>query len=159
MSLSLDQPLPDDIYGVAGSSSGSSGSSGNGGAATSALLDGPAAVAFDAGGDLYIADSDNNRVQEIAATTHTQWGISMTAGDIYTVAGSSSGTAGHSGDGGAATSALLYDPSGLAVDPAGDLYIADKLNNRVQEVAAATGTQFGVSMTANDVYPIAGSCS
>ena len=68
------------------------------------------------------------------ATTGTQWGQSMTAGDIYTIAGSSSGTSGSSGDGGAATSALLDDPTGVALDSAGDLYIADSGNNRIQEV-------------------------
>jgi len=38
--------------------------------------------------NIYIADTSNNRVQEVAATTHSQWGISMTAGDVYTIAGS-----------------------------------------------------------------------
>ena len=67
----------------------------------------PPRVAVDSSGDLYIADPGNNRIQETAATTGTQWGQSMTAGDIYTVAGSSSGSSGHTGDGGAATSAKL----------------------------------------------------
>ena len=89
-----------DIYTVAGSSSGTSGHTGDGGAATSALLNGPYGLALDGAGDLYIADYANNRVQEVAATTGTQWGTSMTANDIYTVAGSSSGTSGHTGDGG-----------------------------------------------------------
>jgi hypothetical protein len=61
----------------------------------------------------------------------------MTAGDIYTVAGSSSGASGHSGNGGAATSALLSFPSGVGTDVSGNLYIADYGNNRVQEVPAA----------------------
>ncbi len=148
-----------DIYTVAGSSSGTSGHTGDGGAATSALLNGPYGLALDGAGDLYIADYANNRVQEVAATTGTQWGTSMTAADIYTVAGSSSGTSGHTGDGGAATSALLSDPAGVGLDSAGDLYIADYGNNRAQEVAASTGTQWGTSMTANDIYTIAGSSS
>ena len=59
------------------------------------------------------------------AASGTQWGQSMTANDVYTVAGSSSGTSGHSGDGGAATSATLNGPGGVALDTAGDLYIAD----------------------------------
>ena len=159
MSASLNIPVPNDLYRLVGSSSGTSGSSGNSGAAGSALLNAPGAVAVDAAGNVYIGDSGNNRVQEVAATTHTQWGISMTAGDVYTVAGSSSGTSGSSGDGGAATSALLNAPVGVAVDPAGNLFIADSGNNRVQEVAASTGTRWGVSMTANDVYTVAGSSS
>ena len=63
----------------------------------------------------------------------------MTAGNIYTVAGSSSGSSGHTGDGGAATSAKLYGPAAVFVDSAGDLYIADAGNNRIQEVPATTG--------------------
>jgi RHS repeat-associated protein len=149
-----------DIYTVAGSASGTSGSSGDGGAATSALLNLPWGLAIDAAGDIYIADENNNRIQEVAGTTGTQRGKSMTANDIYTVAGSAAGAAGSSGDGGAATSALLTAPSGVALDPAGNLYITDDGNNRVQEVAVATGPQRGVtSMTANDIYTVAGSAS
>ena len=96
-------------------------------------------MGLDSAGDLYIADYGNNRAQEVAASTGTQWGTSMTADDIYTVAGSSSGTSGHSGDNGAATSALLHSPNAVTLDSSGDLYIADGANNRVQEVAAATG--------------------
>ncbi len=146
-----------DIYTVAGSSTGTSGSSGDGGAATSALLHYPTGVALDSAGDLFIADQYNNRVQEVAATTHTQWGTSMTLGDIYTVAGT--GSAGHTGDGGAATSALLHSPTGVAFDSSGDLFIADQYNNRVQEVAALGHTQWGQSMTLGDVYTVAGSAS
>ena len=123
-----------DVYTVAGT--GTAGYSGDSGPATSARIDLPTGVALDPGGNLYIADQDNNRVQEVAATTHTQWGRSMTAADIYTVAGSATGSTGHSGDGGAATSALLEEPNAVALDPAGDLYIADTDNNRVQFVAA-----------------------
>jgi YD repeat-containing protein len=148
-----------DIYTIAGSATGSYGTTGDGGAAASALLYLPRGLALDHAGDLYIADAGNNRIQEIAKTTGTQWGQSMTAGDIYTVAGSSAGTYGDSGDGGAATSALLHGPQGVTLDPAGNLYIADYGNNRVQEVAAATGTQRGTSMTKNDIYTIAGSAT
>ena len=148
-----------DVYTVAGSSSGSSGHSGDGGAATSALLDNPIAVALDSAGDFFIVDSSNNRIQEVAAASGSQYGQSMTADDIYTVAGSSSGSSGHSGDGGAATSALLSAPGGVYVDSSGDIFIADSANNRVQDVAAASGTQWGQSMTANDVYTVAGSSS
>ena len=148
-----------DVYTIAGSSSGTSGHSGDGGAATSALLSSPYGLAFDAAGDLYVGDYSNNRIQEVAATTHSQWSQSMTANDIYTVAGSSSGTSGHTGDGGAATSATLYGPAGVATDAAGDLYFAEYNNNRVQEVAAVTGTQWGQSMTAGDIYTVAGSSS
>ena len=146
----------DDMYTIAGSSTGSSGSTGNGGAATSAKLDNPSGLALDAAGDLFIGDAYNNEVREVAASSHTQWGQSMTADDIYDIAG---GTAGHAGDGGAATSADLSSPGGVAFDPAGDLYIADQSNSRVQEVPDSTGTQWGQSMTADDMYTVAGSSS
>ena len=148
-----------DIYTIAGSATGSYGTTGDGGAASSALLYLPRGLALDHAGDLYIADAGNNRIQEIAKTTGTQWGQSMTASDIYTVAGSSTGTYGNSGDGGAATSALLHGPQEVTLDPAGNLYIADYANNRIQEVAAATGTQRGTAMTKNDIYTIAGSAT
>ena len=148
--------VPGDIYTLAGSADGAQGHSGDGGPATSALLGHVDDVVADSSGNLYMADTSNNRVQELAATTHTQWGTSMTAGDIYTIAGSSTGTSGTSGDGGAATSALLSAPTGVALDSSGDLFIADQANNRVQEVAATTHTQWGTSMTAGDIYTVAG---
>jgi RHS repeat-associated protein len=146
-----------DTYTVAGSPSGTVGDSGDGGPAAAALLNDPEAIALDAQGNLYIADTSNNRIQEVAATTHTQFGIAMTAGDIYTVAGSASGNAGLSGDGGAAISALLSEPESMTVDPAGDVYIADSDNNEIREVPVTSGTQWGQSMTAGDIYTIAGS--
>jgi RHS repeat-associated protein len=148
-----------DTYTIAGSATGDLGDSPNGTPATSALLDVPTSVAVDGNGDVYIDDSDNSRVVEVAATTHAQYGISMTAGDMYTVAGSATGAAGYTGDGGPATSALLELPEGIAVDKAGDLFIADTVNSRIQEVPAATGTQYGISMTAGDIYTIAGNSS
>ena len=144
-----------DVYTVAGSAHGNAGSSGDGGPATSAKLTLPDSVAVDASGNLYIADTQDHKVREVAATTHTQWGIAMTAGDIYTIAGN--GTPGHAGNAGAATSAELIEPWAIAVDSGGDLFIADFGNNRIQEVAASTGPQYGISMTANDIYTIAGS--
>jgi RHS repeat-associated protein len=142
-----------DMYTIAGSATGAHGSSGDGGAAKSALLYGPGGIAVDSAGDLYVGDGGNNRVQEVAAVTGTQRGQAMTAGDMYTIAGGSSGS---SGDGGPATAATLDDPESVAVDPAGDVYFGDMLNNRVQEIAATTGTQWGQSMTANDIYTVAG---
>jgi YD repeat-containing protein len=143
-------------YVVAGSAAGTSGSSGDGGPATSALLNQPWGLTLDGSGNLFIADMSNNRVQEVPAASGTQFGISMTANDMYTIAGSATGTSGSSGDGGPATSALLNTPVSVQADHAGNLYISDGQNDRVQEVPAATGTQHGQSMTANDIYTIAG---
>ena len=106
---------------------GVQGFSGDGGLATSAELDSPAGLALDAAGDLYIADSHNHRIREVAAAT----------GIIATIAGT--GAAGFSGDGGMATAARLDLPTALALDTAGNLYVADTENHRVRRIAAATG--------------------
>src|SRR5713226_4570599 len=98
---------------------------GDGGPATTSGLDQPAGIASDARGDIFVADYTGNRVQEIAASGHVQFGITMTAGHVYTVAGQAAGYGGTGGDGGPATAAYLDQPSGVAVDTAGDLYIAD----------------------------------
>ena len=78
----------------------------------------------------------------------------MTAGDIYTIAGT--GTGGLSGDGGPATAAELLQPQAVAVDGIGNVLIADNGNNRVRVVAASTGTFYGQAMTAGDIYTVAG---
>ena len=100
-------------------------SSGDGGPATSASLHWPSGVALDLAGNLYIADEGNNRVRKVSV-----------GGTITTVAGSGV-FAGFSGDGGPATSAVLYHPCGVAVDASGNLYIADLGNFRVRKVSAA----------------------
>jgi len=117
-----------DIYTVAGN--GANGFSGDGGPATSARLYSPSDVAVDGGGNLLIADSVNNRVRVAAATSGTFYGVAMTAGDIYTVAGN--GAKGFSGDGGPATSARVLFPNGVIPD-AGNLVISDS-NGRVRMV-------------------------
>ena len=106
---------------------GAQGFAGDNGPATAAELDSPAGVALDAAGDLYIADSHNQRVREVAAAT----------GTITTIAGT--GVAGYSGDGGAATAAKLDLPTALALDATGNLYVADTGNHRVRRIAAGTG--------------------
>jgi hypothetical protein len=69
----------------------------------------------------------------LAETTSSNYGVPMTAGDIYTVAGHSVGF-GFSGDGGAATNAELTQPNGLAVNAAGNLLISDSYNERIRIV-------------------------
>jgi hypothetical protein len=140
------------IYTVAGD--GDQGFSGDGGPATRAELDHPGSVAVDADGNLVIADTYRNRIQVVADSTGTFYGQAMTAGDIYLVAGD--GHQGFSGDGGPATKAALDQPYGVAVDPAGNLVIADTFSNRIQVVAVHTGTYYGQAMTAGDIYTVAG---
>lgn len=102
------------------------GYSGDGGAATAALLKTPYGLAIDATGNLYIADAGNNVIRKVDAVTKK----------ISTVAGT--GTAGSTGDGGAAIAATLNFPYGVAVDVLGNILILDKNNNRVRKVTAAT---------------------
>ncbi len=100
------------------------GFSGDGGPAISASLGYPTGLALDMAGNLYISDDFGSRVRKV-----------NTAGIITTVAGN--GLGGFSGDGGPATSASLASPDGVAVDAAGNLYIADTFNSRVRKVNTA----------------------
>ncbi|WP_161967245.1 autotransporter-associated beta strand repeat-containing protein [Fimbriiglobus ruber] len=103
---------------------GTAGFSGDGGPATAAELHDPFGVAVDAAGNVFIADLGNYSVREVSPS-----------GVITTIAGN--GTPGFSDDGGPATAAELHDPFGVAVDAAGDVFIADASNNRVREVSAS----------------------
>ncbi|HWG73839.1 MAG TPA: hypothetical protein VG184_07275, partial [Acidimicrobiales bacterium] len=136
---------------VAGGGSGDA----NGTPATSAALFAPVGVALDASGDLFISDQGDSRVEEVPAVGGTHFGIPMTAGELFTVAGS--GHAGAAGDGGPGYAAQLNQPLGIAVDYNGDLFIADSGNNRVQEVSAGGGSNFGQTMAAGAIYTVAGS--
>jgi len=123
---------------------GTPGFAGDGGPATAASLNltapsfnltaawsGAGGMAIDASGNLFISDTSNHRVRRVDAATET----------IETVAGSTiSCNQGQLGDGGAATSAALCFPEGLAMDPAGNLFIADLLDHRIRRVAAGSGT-------------------
>ncbi|HEV2274370.1 MAG TPA: Ig-like domain repeat protein, partial [Acidobacteriaceae bacterium] len=93
--------------------------------AISAPLNAPAEVAYDAAGNLYIADLNDHVIRKVDL-----------AGIVTTFAGT--GEQGFAGDGGAATSALLDSPAGVAIDAAGNFYIADTHNNRIREVRGGT---------------------
>jgi trimeric autotransporter adhesin len=110
---------------------GNAGFSGDGGLATEAELDTPVAVILDEAGNFYIADRHNNRIRKVITPTNV----------ITTVVGSGlpPGNGGFSGDNGPATAARLNHPIGLALDKAGNLYIADALNNRIRKIISATG--------------------
>jgi uncharacterized protein (TIGR03437 family) len=114
------------------------GNSGDGAAAAAAQLNSPMGIAVDAAGNLFVADRDASVVRRIAAS-----------GTITTVAGN--GTPGFTGDGGAATSAQINGPFGVAVDSIGNLYIADTGNEVVRRVAP-DGTMWTVAGTGTRGY-------
>jgi uncharacterized protein (TIGR03437 family) len=114
---------------------GNPGFAGDGGSAVGSQLNYPTGIVIDKSGNIYIADGLNNRVRKVSG------------GVISTVAGN--GTAGYTGDKGAATSAELNNPIGLALDSSGNLYIADSANNVVRMVSSSgTITTFAGNNTA-----------
>jgi len=140
------------IYTIAGK--GTQGFSGDGGPATAAGLYKPLRVTVDAAGNLVLCDERDNRIRVVAAKTGTFYGRAMTAGDIYTIAGT--GKRGTSGDGGRAIRAEVGEPAGVTLDSMGNLLIATRNGGRIRVVAAHTGTFYGQAMTARDIYTIAG---
>lgn len=115
---------------------GVAGFSGDGGPALDAQLSGPAGLAIDPAGDVYVSDAGNSRIRRISPT-----------GIITTIAGT--GQPGFSGDGQPATAATFYGPSSLALDQAGNLFVSDTRNQRVRRIdpsgivttVAGTGAQ------------------
>jgi DNA-binding beta-propeller fold protein YncE len=106
---------------------GARGYAGDGGPATRALLNGPFDLGFDAGGNLYFSDTFNHCIRRVDALSQL----------ITTVAGC--GEAGYSGDGGPATRARFNEPYGIAVDNAGNIYVADRHNHCVRRIESALG--------------------
>jgi sugar lactone lactonase YvrE len=122
------------IYTVAGT--GVSGSTGNGGSATSAKVNSPAGICIDSSGNIYFADTGSNQVRRFTV-----------GGNISLMAGT--GASGSTGDGGAATSALLNNPWGVCLDSSGLVYVTDYGNDKIRRftvggnisTVAGTGTQ------------------
>ncbi len=112
--------------------------SGDNGAATAAQLNIPSAMTLDTAGNLYIADTANNRVRKITP-----------AGTITTAAGT--GAAGYSGDGGPGPQAQLNAPTGLTADTDGNVYIADSKNNRIRKLLP-DGTLLSIAGNGNASY-------
>ncbi len=104
---------------------GTAGATGDGGPASSALLSAPRGL-FIASNKLYIADANNNKIRVIDLATNT---ISLVAG---------TGTAGAAGDGGSAATAQLNAPRGVCVDASGNIFIADRSNNKVRKITTGT---------------------
>jgi sugar lactone lactonase YvrE len=109
-------------------------------AATRATLNLPTGVARDSFGNLYIADSGNHRIRKVSAGTGI---ITSVAGGFYNS---------DIGDNRAATSATLWNPSGVAVDSANNLYIADTQHSRIRKVSAATGIITTVAGTGSEGF-------
>jgi uncharacterized protein (TIGR03437 family) len=123
---------------------GTLGYSGDGGPATSAQLScGPVGVAVDGIGNIYIADTYNNAVRMVAAGT----------GIITTIAGN--GNCGYTGDGGAAKSAQLCWPMGLAIS-GNNIYVADEANSAVRMLTSSTPLAPAPSIQSGGVVPIYG---
>jgi hypothetical protein len=133
------------IYTIAGT--GLFGYSGDNGPASAAAINTPYAIILDPANNVFIADNQNHVIREITA-----WN-----GNIITVAGDSTLGRGYSGDGGQATAAQMYDPTGLARDNMGNLYISDDSNNVVREVTnIATGIRNMINTVTSarvNVYP------
>ena len=115
------------VAGLASGPPGNFGFSGDGGLATNATLAHPTGVAVDAGGNVYICDTDNNRIRIVTPD-----------GNINTIAGSAL-LPGYGGDGGPALSALFNEPVSITVDSSGNLYVADYRNDLIRKLVPSSG--------------------
>ncbi|MGA9898261.1 MAG: choice-of-anchor D domain-containing protein [Terriglobales bacterium] len=141
---------------------------GDGGPAILAQLNQPDGLFVDKSGNIYIADTSDNaiRVVNMQSGAIVVAGVSIPAGDIMTVAGTldinpagdCTPSTALCGDGGPATSALLSLPTGVALDSAGNIYIADAGDNRIRAVNTQSSAVMveGVSIPAGDIATIAG---
>jgi len=140
----------DDFYIIAGQVT-VTGNPASGSAATSTDLNGPQSVALGTNG-VYIV-SNSEEINFIPFSSGSYYGQSMTANDIYILAGIA-GTAGNPTSGSPATSTDLNGPSGLAIDSNGDIAVSNRYGNEVNFIPVTTGTYYGLSMTAYDIYTL-----
>ena len=143
-----------DIYTVAGGG----GSFGEGGPATSAQLSSPWGLDVDTHGNVLFADLLNQRIRVVAGAAGTFYGVAMTSGNVYTIAGNG-GSGTYGSDGVSATSTALNFPTDVTVDGAGNAVVADTNNHRVRLVAATATSTYGQPMTGGFIYTIAGNGS
>jgi len=132
---------------------GTQGGSGDTGLATGAELNQPFAVAFDSNGNMYIPDSGNNKIREVAAVNGA-----ITAGSVITTA-VGTGAAADACANGPIGGAALYAPSGVAVDAAGNLYIADAGNLCVRKANPVSGQITQIAMTGDFSISIGGNAA
>jgi uncharacterized protein (TIGR03437 family) len=130
---------------------GTTGYLGDGGAATSAEMYSPTRATVDRSGNVYIADASNDVIRMVPPGGT----ISTVAGNVCTATETTPCGAGYAGNGGAATAAQLNYPLGVAVDSAGNLYIADSNNNVIREVSGGTISAVFVSVHLNDPIDVA----
>ena len=133
---------------------GTAGFDGDGLVATASELDEPSGVAVDAAGDLFIADTASCRVRVLPAAGTTLFGQAMTAGHLFTVAGT--GVCGSAGQGGPMRSAQLWNPVAVTVDGAGDLLVADDGDQSVLLAPATAGSYYGTAVGAGDIGVVVG---
>ncbi|MFZ0774666.1 MAG: hypothetical protein WCA49_00895 [Candidatus Sulfotelmatobacter sp.] len=125
---------------------------GDGAAATSAELDLPGGVFVDGAGDIFIADTYDSVIREVAAATGN---IQTVAGTYYTYI-QNGDVCEYTGDGALATLAGICQPSGVSVDSAGDIFIADSLNSAIRCVVGSAGGCFGSAYAVGDITTVAG---
>lgn len=113
-------------------------------------------VVVDAQGNLIMADTGNHRVRMLCKTSGSYFGMPMTAGQLYTIAGSDSAAAPMQGEGETGTATALRRPQGLALDALGNLYIADTDHHRIRLLCKTAGSYFGVQALPGRIYTIAG---
>jgi sugar lactone lactonase YvrE len=147
---------PGTITTVAGN--GTQGSGGDGGPASLATLNAPLGTAEDSQGNVYIADFDGDRIRVVNTQSDpiTVAGVTIQPGNIATIAGDGNGK--FSGDGGPATSAEIYGPTGLHFDSSGNLYFADADNNRVRVInlQASPIMVAGITIQPGTIMTVAG---